>query len=132
MTPIQTDQKATFIGAICFISSSVVSLTILGGCSGYPGPRSLVNDDPAIKIPEMRKAVDNHDRSAIPQLVKDLNSSDSAVRFYAINALQRLTGETYGYDWTVDDRQLRFPAVERWRNATSQPTASQPTAAESR
>ena len=87
---------------------------MLAGCSGYAGPRSIVNDDPAVKIPEIREAVDRGDQSVVPQLVKDLNSDDSAVRFYAIEALRRLTGETFDYDWTLADRHARQPAIERW------------------
>ena len=85
------------------------------GCNGYAGPRSLVNDDPAVKIPQIKSAAANNDRSAIPQLAKDLDSDDSAVRFYSIEALRRLTGETLDYDWIEQDRHARRPAVERWR-----------------
>lgn len=90
-------------------------LGALTGCSGYTGPRSVANEDPAVKIPEIRKAVDAGDRSVMPQLVKDLDNDDAAVRLYAIGALQRLTGETFGYDWTQSDRAVRRPAIEQWR-----------------
>lgn len=86
------------------------------GCSGYTGPRSVVNPDPAVKIPQIRRAVDANDRSVIPQLVHDLDSNDAAVRFYSIGALQRLTGETFDYDWTVADRHAREPSIQKWRD----------------
>ncbi len=88
----------------------------IAGCLGYPGPQSVENDDPAVKIPAIHRAAEANDRSVIPQLVKDLDSDDAAVRFAAINGLQRLTGETFGFSWTEDDDARRFPAVKRWRN----------------
>ena len=84
------------------------------GCSGYAGPRSVVNDDPAVKIPAIKSAVARDDRSAMAQLVKDLDSDDAAVRFYAVEGLRRIAGETFGYDWIEDDRHARRPAIERW------------------
>ena len=92
----------------------ILAATVAVGCSGYAGPRSIVNEDPAVKIPEIKTAVNRGDRKAMPQLVKDLDSDDAAVRFYAVEALRRLTGETLGYDWTADDRHARRPAIARW------------------
>lgn len=97
-------------------SSALISGLIFCGCSGYTGPRSVVNEDPAVKIPQIRKAVDAGDRSVEPQLVKDLDSNDAAVRFYAIEALARLNGgEKFDYDWTLDDRHARKPAIDKWQ-----------------
>lgn len=103
-------RSSAFIGG-CLLTA------LLTGCSGYAGPRSIVNPDPAVKIPAMRKAVDAKDTSVIPQLIKDLDSGDPAIRFYAIESLQRLTGQSHGYDWTQDDRHARAPAIARWRTA---------------
>lgn len=96
-------------------SSCIPLLLLAVGCSGYTGPRSVVNDDPAVKIPEIRKAVDRGDRSVMPQLVADLDSDDAAVRLYAIQALQRLSGASFDYDWTLADRTKRRPAIEKWK-----------------
>ncbi len=93
---------------------SALILFFVVGCSGYTGPRSVVNEDPAVKIPEIRKAVERRDKSVVPQLVKDLDNDDAAVRLYAIGALQRLTGQTFGYDWTQADRAARRPAIRQW------------------
>lgn len=88
---------------------------VICGCSGYTGPRSVLNDDPAVKIPQIRRAVDSGDHSVEPQLVKDLDSNDAAVRFYAIEALARLNGDQrLGYDWTVADRHARAPFIADW------------------
>ncbi len=84
------------------------------GCGG-PAPLQLVsNPDPSGKIPAIKTAVRQRDTSAARQLVKDLDSDDDAVRFYAIGGLRRLTGETFGYRY-YDDEDARAPALHRWR-----------------
>jgi cold shock CspA family protein len=76
----------------------------------------VVNEDPAVKIPQIRRAVDANDHSVEPQLVADLDSDDSAVRFYAIEALSRLNdGQRFEYDWTLDDRHARAASIATWR-----------------
>lgn len=77
-------------------------------------PLDVTNPDASVKIPAMKKAVREHDISALRQLVKDLSSDDPAVRFYAIGALQRLTGKQYGYAY-YDDEEQRQAAVARWQ-----------------
>lgn len=47
-------------------------------------------------------------------MVKDLDSDDPAVRFYAIGGLKRLTGQTFGYHYYEDEQQRR-PALEKWK-----------------
>lgn len=106
-------------GSGIFVSKGVLTPLFLVsqvlGCSGYAGPRSVVNEDPTVKIPEIRKAVDRDDQSVIPQLISDLDSDDPAVRLYAIGALRRLTGNAIDYDWTQTDRVARRLAIEKWR-----------------
>jgi hypothetical protein len=94
--------------------SSLILSFLLVGCSGYTGPRSVANEDPAVKIPQMHKAVQRGDMSVLPQLVKDLDSDDSAVRLHAIGALRQLTGESLDYNWTEEDRAQRRPFIEKW------------------
>jgi hypothetical protein len=84
------------------------------GCSGYAGPRTVANPDPAVKIPLIKQAVARHDTSIIPQMIADLCSDDAAIRFYAIDALYRLTGTTRGYCYYADSVS-RAPAVSRWK-----------------
>jgi hypothetical protein len=109
-------------------SSALICGLILCGCSGYTGPRSVVNDDPAVKIPQIRKAVDANDRSVQPYLFDDLNDDDAAVRFYAIEALARLNGgERLGYDWKVADRHERTQWIEAWRVKLNLPPTTAPT-----
>ena len=87
-------------------------LSIVGmGCSHAPG--RVTDEDPSDKIPAIKVAVEHKDKAAIPSLIADLNSDDSAVRFYAIDALQRLTGQTLEYRY-YDDIEKRKAAVARW------------------
>jgi hypothetical protein len=84
------------------------------GCTAPRGPLVVTDPDPSVKIPAIKNAVRKRDRAAARQLVADLDSDDPAVRFYAINGLQRMTGERFGYDYYADEEQ-RQPAVQRWR-----------------
>jgi hypothetical protein len=81
--------------------------------SGY-GPRTVGNPDPSSKIPAIESAVATKDFSSVAQMVKDLDSDDPAVRFYAIGGLKRLTGQTFGYLY-YDDEIQRRPALEKWK-----------------
>jgi hypothetical protein len=83
------------------------------GCLS-PDPPSINSDSPPRAIPAIKQAAQNDDRSAIPRLVHDLNDSDSAIRFAAIEALAKMTGQTLDYRY-YDDESVRRPAVQRWR-----------------
>ena len=93
-----------------------------GGCSSPEKP-SIYSQDPSLKIPAIKSA---HDSKAIHQMVKDLDSDDAAVRFYTINGLKEITGNTFGYRY-YDDEIERKPALARWkqwlaeREGTTQP-----------
>lgn len=93
------------------------------GCGGYSGPRDISNDDPAIKIPAIVRAVRENDRSQVPRLVDELDNADPAVRFYAIEALRRLSGEDFDYDWTEDDRLERQRMIRPWREYVQKQSA---------
>ena len=84
------------------------------GCSSGFGPRTLSSPDPSSKIPAMKSAVDQNDKTSVPALVKDLDSDDPAVRFYANHALQELTGENFGFRYFGSDHE-REAAAEKWR-----------------
>jgi hypothetical protein len=67
-----------------------------------------------VKIPAIKSATRTQNHSAIAQLVQDLDNDDPAIRFYAIAALSRLTGQTLGYRY-YDDEIRRRPSLEAWR-----------------
>lgn len=92
----------------------ILVLSLLAGCTAPRGPLTVTDPDPAVKIPAIKKAAREGDRGATAQLVEELDSDDPAVRFYAIEALAELTGQTFGYRY-FDDELERKPALERWR-----------------
>jgi hypothetical protein len=86
-----------------------------GGCSkDTPLPSDVDSPYLAGKIPAIKRGVERMDPAVARQLVRDLNSADPAVRFFAIEGLRRMTDQTFGYVYYADDDQ-RKPAVQRWR-----------------
>ena len=85
-----------------------------GGCTEPTGPRTVANENLAVKIPAIKEAAKTKDLSAAPQLVKDLESDDAAVRLFAITGLREISGEEFGYVYYAD-REQRKPAVAKWR-----------------
>jgi hypothetical protein len=55
-----------------------------------------------------------HDQPVIPLLVDRLDDEDEGVRFYAILALEKLTGTRLGYEYRAPAPERRM-AVRRWR-----------------
>jgi hypothetical protein len=94
-----------------------------GGCGVFGGVSpNLRSVDPAEKIPGMKLAAEKNDRTALPALVAALDSNDPAERLFAIEALQRMTQQTFGYRYYDDDEE-RAPAVARWKQwLATQPT----------
>ena len=100
-----------------------------GGLIGCDAPRIspvLTDSDPSVKIPAMEIAVERHDVWAVPILIKSLESDDPAVRFYANDALRKLTGHDFGFLYYADE-ETRLPAVGKWQAwyaSTGAPTTS--------
>jgi hypothetical protein len=103
--------RGSFISAV-----GLLGAVALAGCNsgGGAGPKLVSNPDASGKIPAMKISAETKDFSAVTQLVRDLESDDPAVRFYSINTLQRLTGETFNYQY-FGDEERRAVAVGRWR-----------------
>jgi len=93
---------------------------IAGGCTPRED-RSIVAVDPLNSIPAIQQAARDKDRRAVPDLVKQLDNDDPAIRFYAISALKDITGETFDYHY-FDDKPRRKPAVEKWQQWAAQNT----------
>src|SRR5262249_9004506 len=77
-------------------------------------PINIKSDDPGAKIPAIKQAGEAKDREAVAELVKGLDSDDPAVRFYAMEALGRITGQKFGYEYYFDEDQ-RKPSLQRWQ-----------------
>ena len=101
----------------------VVLAAALCACT-QPRPSLLISDpELTVKIPAMKKAVREKDKKAAGDLVKELDSDDPAVRFYALESLQRLTGQRFGYEYYYDKDQ-RKPSLKRWQQWLAQQEAA--------
>ena len=98
----------------CVAGCGVAAVCAISGCTAPRRPLVVTDPDPSVKIPAYKKAVRERDRDAAPQLVADLESDDPAVRLFAIEALERVTGETFGYRY-FDDDQDRRESVAKWQ-----------------
>jgi len=95
--------------------ASILPLLALVAACTAPQPPMIVSDpDPSVKIPATKLAAEKHDMTSVRQMIKDLESDDPAVRFYAFSGLQKLTGETFGYQYYADEDK-RAPAVGKWK-----------------
>lgn len=94
---------------------AMVVLAALAGCGGSIKP-SFDSPEPAARNAAIVHAASTGDKSAIPDLVRMLESDDPATRMLAITTLERLTGETHGYV-ARDRASVRREAVLRWQEA---------------
>ncbi len=74
---------------------------------------ALQDEDPSVRIQAVHDAGKTKDPKAVPYLIDRLTDSESDVRFYAIQALKRSTGETMGYEY-YEPAAKRDEAVQRW------------------
>jgi len=93
---------------------------MLAGC-GDPfdrkmGLSDLESPNLTVRIRAIKWAGDNKISPAVPQLVYSLQNEDKSVRFYAIEALRRISGTNHGYDYKAAPN-LRASAVKRWRES---------------
>ena len=93
----------------------ILCLTTFGvGCTDTLGPKSVKSRDPLLKVPGIKAAAESHDSTDEAQMVADLDSDDSAIRFYSIEGLRRLAGDDKGYKYYEDDDHRRA-AVLKWK-----------------
>ena len=93
----------------------LVVSTCAAACGCFPREQQRIGaNDPTSNIPAIQDAARGKDYQAVPGLVRQLESDDPAVRFYAIEALEKLTGQTCGYRY-YDDPDDRRLAVGRWK-----------------
>ena len=96
--------------------AGIILLAVAAGAGGCfsPEKKSLTSDSPASAVPAIKDAAQGNDRTAIPRLVADLDDDDPAIRFAAIQALERITGQTLAYRY-YDSAERRRAAVLRWQ-----------------
>lgn len=96
------------------IAMAVASL-MATGCAGVrPYRAEISSDDANERILAVKAAGETKDAHAVPLLVDRLEDEDDAVRFFAIIALEKITGRRFGYDYSQPSRQ-RAASIVRWR-----------------
>jgi hypothetical protein len=98
----------------CRVAVVFVAVASGIGCTGSGPVVGLRSDEVAGRIPAMKLAAEKRDLAAVPSLIDSLASDDSAERLYAIQALQRITGQTLDYHYYDTDAN-RAAAIERWK-----------------
>jgi hypothetical protein len=102
-------------------------LVAAAGCRPAPlsFPASLNSQRPEERVRAAKQAVDypyaspQDRRAAVELLVARLDDEDDAVRFFAILALERMTGTRLGYCYH-DHADGRLRAVQAWRRYLKQ------------
>lgn len=101
---------------VLVIPALLGGLLMSAGCGPgrTPYPQAFQSDRPQERAAAAKRAAELGDREAIGLLVDRLEDPDEAVRFYAILALEKLTGTRRGYDYRAAERD-RWRAVQEWR-----------------
>lgn len=103
-------------GLLAAASATIALAGAMGGVSGCADPGKEVSfeaQDPAARIRAIKQAARTEDRAAIPDLIQALDSEDPMQRLLAIRTLEKMTGQTLGYEHEAPWWQ-RDEAVQRW------------------
>ena len=110
--------KGTQTRALGLALSVCAGVAALAGCDGPAGPKSLLkglqHENPSVRSRSCVKAARTGDRDALPLLVERLEDESADVRMFAIGALRKMTGKTFGYRFHAGPQQ-RTEAARRWR-----------------
>jgi hypothetical protein len=79
-----------------------------------PVPQGFDSPDPTARLTAIADAGERGDRAAVHELIRQLESTDPGARLLAIRSLQRITGETFGYDYAAPWWE-RAESVARWQ-----------------
>lgn len=91
-----------------------IACLALVGCNIPPYRANFNSDDPTERIMAVQAAAKADDRAAVPLIVDRLEDEDSGVQFFAMLALERLTGERFGLE-SGQSSADRLAAIQRWR-----------------
>lgn len=99
-----------------FLAGGGLWVCFLSGCTSPPEDlyAQLQHEDPSVRNQGIALAGRTKDRRAVPYLVDRLTDSQEDVRFFAILALERITGQTMGYRY-YEPPPKRLEAVRCWR-----------------
>ena len=105
------------------MSLAVACATLLfAGCSTSVAP-SYQDPTPEARLGAIKESARTGSEADLPHLIENLSSDDEAVRFAAIGALRRITGQTNGYRFDAPSSE-RSEGIARWKAwlATRTPT----------
>lgn len=85
-------------------------------CSSADPDSGFDSPVPGSNMYAISKAVREGDKSHIHDMIRCLESDDPVVRWTAIDGLERLTGQKYGYDFAGPWAERRR-AIDRWKAA---------------
>lgn len=95
----------------------LAAIPLSAGCTSNAIQRQRLGSDyPLDRVRAAVALAEAGDADAVHRLVELLEDDDRGVRLYAILALERLTGRTYGYVYYATQAE-RDAAVGRWRAA---------------
>ncbi|MEE9130469.1 MAG: HEAT repeat domain-containing protein [Phycisphaerales bacterium] len=94
----------------------VPGLLLLCSCGPAMTEGGFDAASPAARSYAIEQAARAGDLDAVPKIVEQLDADDPAIRMLAIDALHRLTGETYGFHH-YDPPHERHDAIQRWVTA---------------
>ncbi|MCK6484049.1 MAG: HEAT repeat domain-containing protein [Phycisphaerae bacterium] len=83
-------------------------------CTAPVTTADIQSPDAERRLLAVRAAAQRGDRQALPLIVDRLEDEDAAVRFSAILALERLTGQRMGYQYSRPP-ETQSEAIRRWR-----------------
>lgn len=92
---------------------TVAGAVLLAGCAPSATEGGFSNPAPGARVYAIEDAVKFNRRDQIPKIVECLLSDDELLRYMAIGALQRMTGQDLGYQFD-DVEPLRYMAYDRW------------------
>lgn len=99
--------------------------TLLGSCANPDSAVGFTESSPNARIRAIRQAAAEGDKASVGPLIGLLESDDPAERLLAIRTLERVTGQTHGYDHAAG-REERREAVRRWADWYAQQGAAAP------
>jgi HEAT repeat protein len=97
-----------------------IPLLLLTGC--YSPSQGFDSPEPSQRLRAVLRAAKEKDQTAVPKMIRFLNSDDPALRFASIRTLEELTGQTLGYDYAAPEWQRReqVKAWVEWNNRRKQ------------
>ena len=93
---------------------AILATAAAWGCSASVAP-SYDDPVPAARIGAIERSAAAMDRTQCENIIESLDDNDPSVRLAAIGALQRLTGETFGYRFNATSGE-RAEAIGRWKD----------------